>query len=624
MAVLEETCALSSLAANTINPPVANSNAGPQTYEIYNYFRQGDGTVQYPDAKSWKDKISRLTNGKMITNFSLYTTPLKVLGPLGKFARKVSLQPLYQQLSRDHGVYHEFIVFDLKDISDEEAPVCSVSIEKRRSGLVYQIAAQHETVKYQFLGSRRKHVKLHGTNNERGFEGLFVHNLAIFEQVLKSVEVSAFYHWFMSNCQQTASDWQQGLVDKSMQLKFLAPGGSIRLSLNDDSAVDRLMTLHSDWEQGIVQRFPDVSTPFVRGNPSCLEDILQHGPRDYSLMFKKQQILEALCHILQAEDPVGGQIPGQKAVSSNLTSRKFARSLELTRQLPSAISNQLAQLWNATFDITLVLEGVGVVIVQFQRSVEDDVTENLKNALNLAAEICPPEKNLRRFFILNFCLDQPRNQVNDLKKLDGGYVLHAKLSRGALQADFKLRIVMRGCMSKILAKSSREVRCNGLSLDKFAARLYLLQNLETDRAVLEFETFCSSTIRDIVSRRGPSTICYLQNWSEPEDVRMWRLRSTIGDCDVAHVFDPSQLIGCQFFSVILISSLDVHAAENRDPSYQLGLSIMRRATDFISIIFHRFPEPLATAGMQRHAAVDNDLLSIAEINDCIAVVPFSP
>ena len=105
---------------------------------------------------------------------------------------------------------------------------------------------------------------------------------------------------------------------------------------------------------------------------------------------------------------------------------------------------------------------------------------------------------------------------------------------------------------------------------------------------------------------------------------MWRLRSTIGDCDVAHVFNPSQLIGCQFFSVILISSLDVHTAGNRDPSYQLGLSIMRRATDFISIIFHRFPEPLATAGMQRHAAVDNDLLSIAEINDCIAVVPFSP
>ena len=233
-----------------LTPPPSTSGR----YKVYNYFKQSEGTVDCQNVESWKELISELTRDKMIVSWSHYTTPLKALGGLGGMMRSMSLA--LNRANGSHGLFHKFLVFDLRSVKDVGANLsssatssCAVSIEKLRDGLLFQLSKSNVTVKDKVEGSTRKKAKLHASSSKGGFEGALVNNLATIQKILDVVETSALYELLSSNCQDTVNDWQRVLVDKSLSLKFHAPGCDEPLALNDDKVIDVVNDLYPEWNK---------------------------------------------------------------------------------------------------------------------------------------------------------------------------------------------------------------------------------------------------------------------------------------------------------------------------------------------------------------------------------------
>ena len=371
-----------------------------EQYKIYNYSRQHKDTMILPDVDAWKAEIGRLTQGKMIVSWSHYTTPLKMLGPLGKIARKVSLTKPYRRLSRNHGLLHKFLVFELKGMAEEDPSSCAVSIEKGRDGLLFQISKKHETVKEQVEGSLRQGVKLHATSESGGFEGALINNLANLERILNAIETTALYDLLSRNCQHTVTDWQRALMDESMRLTFQAPGGRPPISLADPGIVDVVEDLFPEWKNGTVQRFPELPNPFaIEADPLSPLDVPEEIWKDYTLLCKKQKVVEALHQFLLFDSSA---FPGRKAIVSNLTKKRFSDSLSITNALPRTITEDLSELWCATFAVLVILEAVGVVIFNLMDECEEaDDEHDLEHLLELAAKIQDVSKSKRCFYIVN-------------------------------------------------------------------------------------------------------------------------------------------------------------------------------------------------------------------------------
>ena len=142
-----------------------------------------------------------------------------------------------------HGFFHKYLVFDLKSTTKWGACSRSVSIEKLRSGLLFQIAKNHETVKSKVRGTDRKSVKLHNTSRKGGFDGALVGNLVHVESILESFETTALYDLLTSNCQHEVSSWQRALAEKSLSLNFHVPGGGEPIPVNDERIVGVVSTV---------------------------------------------------------------------------------------------------------------------------------------------------------------------------------------------------------------------------------------------------------------------------------------------------------------------------------------------------------------------------------------------
>ena len=120
------------------------------------------------------------------------------------------------------------------------------------------------------------------------------------------------------------------------------------------------------------------------------------------MLCKKQKVVDSFFQLL--EDPqFSSKIGGRKAIVSNLTKNRFANALDLTEQLPKTIIEELSELWSATFELAVVVEGVGVVIYAFQEQ-ETDITEDLREMINLASKIEDVSKDGTRFFVINATL----------------------------------------------------------------------------------------------------------------------------------------------------------------------------------------------------------------------------
>ena len=73
------------------------------------------------------------------------------------------------------------------------------------------------------LGVDRKHFKEQNSTerlfSKRGFQGLLADNFSRIDQLLSSVEISAFYSRMTSNCQHEVSKWHRALAQHSLSLR---------------------------------------------------------------------------------------------------------------------------------------------------------------------------------------------------------------------------------------------------------------------------------------------------------------------------------------------------------------------------------------------------------------------
>ena len=428
-------------------------------YKIYSYFKQSQGTIDCPDVESWKAEIAKLTKDKMIVNWSHYTSPLKTLGPLGNKARTLSLafEGLQNKLSKsnglnkNHGFFHKFLVFDLKSVVEDDASSCSVSIEKQRSGLMFQISKKHETVKGREEGFDRRSVKFHASSKGGGFEGALVNNLATIQRVLEAVETSALYDLLSSNCQNTVNDWQRVVVDESLSLKFRCPGGGEPMALNDEGILDVIDALYPDWKRGKVQKFPEATNPFAIDVPTPLAENDAAVQKDHDFLNNKQRVVDSLFELLRRFGPSMG---GRKAFLSNLTKNRFANALDLTQQLERTFIQELSELWSATFELVLVLDAVGVIMFNFQdQDNEADIDDDVAEMFSLASKIEDVSQDDKRSFVVCLTLGDEWDRFSEVKKQGKGYVIHAAICDETLSVDDQLQEALQQVMEIIFRKA---------------------------------------------------------------------------------------------------------------------------------------------------------------------------
>ena len=78
---------------------------------------------------------------------------------------------------------------------------------------------------------------------------------------------------------------------------------------------------------------------------------------------------------------------------SNMVKCRFEQALALTGDVPSPIIDQISELWSAAFEMVVVLESVGVVIINFQPADEKDRDSELDEMMSLAAKIAKVPKD---------------------------------------------------------------------------------------------------------------------------------------------------------------------------------------------------------------------------------------
>ena len=447
-------------------------------HKIYDYYNRLKGIQVIPDLVSWKHQVQQLTANKVIVGWNHYTTPLQSLGVMGEVGRWLTY--VTRGLNTNHGLFHKFLTFELKDVAADE--VCSVSIEKQRDGLLFQLAKSEETVRDKVEGSiRHGVVKRSGSSEEYGFEGLLVNNLASALEVTEASQANAFYSLLFANCQHTVADWQKALVEKSVSLMFQVPGTDQSISIDDDAIVQVVERMYPEWELGLPLQFPGVRNPFAIEVSMPVEE-----NKRYSQLRWKEQVYEALYK--QLRHPITDQeanIKGRKTILSNLTKCKFRGSLSQVSQLTSPVIDQIAELWSSTFDIVVTLESLGVVIFSFQDKDENcDIEHDLDTMVNLASKIeSIPKEAGKCIHLVILILDAKCDIQGNVEEQKYGCLLQIALTTSTLQSHIQLREIFASCMHslfmRVMPAKKRQIYCQ-----RFAAKLFLLQNMECESALI--------------------------------------------------------------------------------------------------------------------------------------------
>ena len=270
-----------------------NENEKESRYFVYNYMSLRESN--HVEFEAWKSAVLEQCNGMTIIAWRSYRTPLKTLGPVGKYLMQalsaspflffafvfaviflfISISTLslfsafasawvvayaYQHIDHAYRLEHSFIVFKLIRSSD----IAYASFEKIRNGMLFQFAPSLETARDYALGESRGHVELVQSSDQLGFEGILSKNITSMQLILQSEEIfGAYYNVFFDNCQQTVAKLQACLAEKSLDLKFQIPGSEESISINDDRAIDFVEKLNPRWAQNHVQEFPPMPEPFA-------------------------------------------------------------------------------------------------------------------------------------------------------------------------------------------------------------------------------------------------------------------------------------------------------------------------------------------------------------------------
>ena len=468
-------------------------------FRIYNYFCPSNPEQTFQNVSDWKKEIEDLTRDYMIVNWSHYTTPLVTIKDyLGETAseaaRWMSPHWMLGNLGRNHGLFHKFLTFELKETSDmntEASEPCFVSFEKQKWGLLFQISRKEETVRDFALQNQREGIKLHDSSKDRGFEGRLVDNLAYMDQILEAIETNALYNLFSNNCQTTVEDFQKTVATKSLELNYHIPGSEDSIPLTDPRVLSIVEDLHPQWKAGVVQQFPELPNPFsieVIATVDMKDDAFLKSK--YGILLQKQRVMEAVTEMLK-KNPDDDHCSGRKAVISNMSKGKFENALSLTNQLPRSIIHDLSELWSYALELTVVLEPVGIIVFAFQEA--DHQTDNTQELLEMCKLLSKIGKNQEkaqpRIHIVNILLETSKDFQSKTTKHAFGYRVDVSLCNGTLRqpAVLQLRIksAIRGIMGCFSAtKEQVPISEWKSSLNNFAARLFLLQNLEPEAVLI--------------------------------------------------------------------------------------------------------------------------------------------
>ena len=442
-------------------------------FKIYNYFKPHDDVLDYPDFEAWANAIGDLTEEKMIVSWNHYTTPLKFLKGFGNVARSLT-----KKLSSNHGFFHKYLSFELRDVIDSEKPACAVSVEKISSGLLFQIAKTNEVVRDTCEGSVRQEVKMHECSKKQGFDGSLINNLTTMVKILETRErFDAYYNVLFNNCQQTVQGLHQALINESLNLKFFIPGTAETYVINDPKTVGVIEKMFPRWEKGHVQQFPDLPEPLAFKINVPMDEAMDENLREnYNVLLSKQRVVKGFVDVLESEK-------GRKAVVSNLTKSRYEQALALTGDVPRAIIEQISELWSVAYELVLTIESIGVVIVCFQEGDQETDHEKLLEMMDLASEI---EKvpNDHCIHVVNIALGMEETKINPVKRQKLGYLVNVSLSEKTEQDPDNLGVALKNSLHSISNVLSSPTRSHTGFSRKFTAKLYILQDLVSDENLI--------------------------------------------------------------------------------------------------------------------------------------------
>jgi len=396
-------------------------------------------------------------------------------------------------------------------VEDSENSSCAVSVEKVRSGLVFQIAEKNETVKGKCEGSLRQSVKLHESSKKTGFDdGRLINNLTTIDKILESQKTfDTFYNVLFNNCQRTVTDLEQALVEKSLNLKFHVPGTHEFFVLNDDRSVVVVESLFPKWKEGKVQKFPDVPNSFTYNVALPVHDGAGSADTEYDTLVSKQRVYDAMFSLLQTDADLTG---GKKAVIGNLAQCGFENALALAGNVPRPIIEQISELWSAAFELVVTVESIGVLIFAFQgKDDSKDSDEAIDDMITLASKIEKvPGRAGKSIHILNIALNTDATIHSPRKDREVGYLLNVALSAETITNPELLKEELVRCLKEIALKTASSSGGRKRYLDRFSTKLFILQNLRNEENLnkkrifnqeLEPKGFCDWTEAAKDSRR---------------------------------------------------------------------------------------------------------------------------
>ena len=219
---------------------------GSLRYKIFNYKDLNELFVT-SNFDEWSREVGRLTEGLMVTQWHQFSSPLTCFGSFGKQLMKL-------KLSRNHGFYHRFLVFELNDVVSTHvghARSRAVSIEKFHWGFLFQIASNVDTLKCNIQGSLRSYVREHASSLTMGFEGQLTNNLILVKTMLENLDTfEAYYSLLYQNCQHTVAECMKVLVDHSLALKLHIPASTEKIALTEDETTIKVVeSLFPRWKE---------------------------------------------------------------------------------------------------------------------------------------------------------------------------------------------------------------------------------------------------------------------------------------------------------------------------------------------------------------------------------------
>ena len=498
----------------------------------------GLGKTENLAFESWKSRTQDLTHDMTIIEWTTFRTPLQTLGSMGEYFMQLSsISPFfifasffsllaslilpfvsflfditfsasdlciviagifslsvlcarcYHSFGHNLRIQHSFIVFNL--VGGEKA--LYISLEKLRKGILFQTARNFETVKNFAKGQWRGLVEEIGSSSKLGFEGALF-NIAPIDLILGSEDLfDAYYNLLFNNCQQTVSKLLFCLRDKSCKLTFQIPGSEETIAINDERAVLFVQKLHPKWARGQLQNFPDIQNPFA----IVVKDLPEPERSDYQLLLMKQTVITALEETLKESNLAHYQ--GQKAIFSKLNREFLKDSLKKTELdthcLGSVIIEKIAALWNSVLDIVAVIENIGVVIFYFLDDTCAQSHDHIKEVLT-KLELASMIESQFSIHAVSVFKGQCESYLGEIRKSQYGLIMNLTIGSKTLESG--LKSLLQECLDKLADASMSEARSGGIlkplsfftmkwfapkttakpQLEKFSAKLFLLQNME--------------------------------------------------------------------------------------------------------------------------------------------------